>query len=496
MKLNEKDRQSHGRLKMTIPTKLGQMQLIFSLFLDYSKKVSIPKLTICFVSMFLAIIFGYAATILPATWLVAFGVAIVGGLLSIFSPPIAACAVLVFSFGLIPFASLDYRVLSELSIYGSLIIVSLWSIQKEKDYLEHVKYYKAPLLLFLAAWCVALFSGLTSNFAFANADARRYVGFLAILLFSVIEVRRKGTCLRVLLGISIIASGMLIVQMLTGWRVFGGASGYWESVSKELEGVTRGTSSGGDYLIAFSFYYCLIKASKTSKSLYLIGAAFFLLAIASTFSRGLWAGCFVGAISIAYFYRNESRELLKIFGFGILGVAILGSAIYSVRPKIVEAVVVRTLSVSEEGQKGTSLGARLDENQQALEAAKKYWLLGMGHGAEYKKYLNRSDVGFANQITFIHNSYLWVIVKLGLIGVISVGLLVYKVLHRAKTARIHSGEFRYIGVSGAATVMIYLVTGITSPVWGQSPDLVAFSLLAVCLASAAHSANSMAKEKN
>jgi O-antigen ligase len=111
----------------------------------------------------------------------------------------------------------------------------------------------------------------------------------------------------------------------------------------------------------------------------------------------------------------------------------------------------------------------------------------MGHGAEYKKFLNVSEVGFANQITFIHNSYLWVVVKLGLLGVFSIGLLVFSTFRQSKFALLKGGNSQIVGIAGASTIIVFMVTGLTSPVWGQSSDLVAFSLLAICLASAANS---------
>lgn len=443
-----------------------------------------------------AAILGFGAVIFPPSWLLMLGVMVLGGVLSIYYPIVTACAVLVLSFGLLPFLPLDYRVYSELAIYGSLLIVFLQLIQKNDNSLELLKCYKTPLLLFFAAWAIALFLGVSKGYAFAGSDARRYVGILAFFIFSVIEMKRQGTGLRLLISVSILASGMLILQMLTGWRVFGGFSGYWESVSKGLEDITRGTASGGDYLIGFSFYYCLMQASKKKEIRYLIGSCLFLLAIISTFSRGLWAGFFIGTLMLAFFYRSDRRELVKIFGFGLLGVVILSAAVYAVRPRVVEAVVVRTLSVSDEGIKGTSLGARLDENQQAIDAAKSNWVSGMGHGAEYKKYLNRNDIGFVNQVTFIHNSYLWVVVKLGLLGVVSIGLLVLTALRQAKLARSKPGDSKIVGVAGASTIIMLLVTGITSPVWGQSPDLVAFSLLAICLASAAGFSSQVKKAKS
>jgi hypothetical protein len=441
----------------------------------------------CLGGVVAALVFGYSAAILPPSWLIMFGLVSVGGVLSIFYPIIAGGAVLVLSFGLLPFVPIDYRVYSELAIYGSMIIVFILSCRKNSNSLELLKLYSLPLILFSLAWIVALFFGLRNGYAFANADARRYVGFLAFFIFSTIEMHRRGSGLRILISVSTLASAMLILQMISGWRVFAGYGGYWESVSKGLEDVTRGTASGGNYLIGFSLYYCLLQASKLKEVRYLLGSVFFLVAIVSTYSRGFWAGVIAGIIMLAVFYRSNIREVMKIFGFGLLGLIILSGSVYIVRPRVIEAVVVRTLSVLEEGGKGTSLGARLDENQQAIEAAKGNWIFGMGHGAEYKKFLNVSEVGFANQITFIHNSYLWVVVKLGLLGVFSIGLLVFSTFRQSKFALLKGGNSQIVGIAGASTIIVFMVTGLTSPVWGQSSDLVAFSLLAICLASAANS---------
>lgn len=444
-----------------------------------------------FVASLVAVVLGLAATILPAFILVAPALSLIWFFSSVANPTIPAVSILVFSFGLLPFVPIDFRVFSELIIYGSLFVTLIYIVgDRGKSGFAFVSVYRFPLILFFIAWIVALLIGMKHNYQFANADSRRYVGLLAIFVFAVAESKKHGICIKLAISISLLAAFMLICQMLTGWRVFGGHHGYWESVSKELIDVTRGTAQGGDYLLAFSMFFCLLRASgiggvKGSSTKYLLGATLFFLAIISTFSRGLWAGVAAGALVLPIFLHGARGRILKTLTLGILVLMVSGVGLYVIKPRLVEAVFVRVTSVANEGAKGTSVGARLDENQQAIAALQQNWIFGMGHGAEYKKFLNINEIGFANQITFIHNSYLWVALKLGLLGVCSLSLLLFSIYKQARIAR-ERGEFEaIIGASGLGAIVVLLVTGLIAPVWAQAPDLVALSLIAVCISSVA-----------
>lgn len=420
-------------------------------------------------------------------WLAALPLAIVGGVISFLYPPLICFGLLVLSFGLIPFVEIDFRIFSEMAVYATTLLVLVKSI-KDARHFDLLRPFRVPLVIFAAAWLLALALGVGKGYEFANADARRYAGLLAIFAFSLIEYNKPGICKRLIIIASVVAAVMLIVQMATGWRVFGGFSGYWESVSDELLDITRGTARGGDYLIVFSLFYCVLNLSNgkrlSDNFVYLVGVALFLSAIVATFSRGLWAGVTAGAISLFWLYRHDFRALKRLFWGGLIGGVSFSSVLFVLSPRTLDAVWIRISSVKEEGAQGTSLGARFDENEQAIEAAKEYWLFGMGHGAEYKKYLNMFDVDFVNQITFIHNAYLWVLVKLGVLGIVAIFLFVYNASVEYKRTIISRGNNGMVGSASMAMIVAFLVTGLTSPVWGQFSDLVAFTIILIALLSA------------
>lgn len=191
---------------------------------------------------------------------------------------------------------------------------------------------------------------------------------------------------------------------------------------------------------------------------------------------------------------RKSISVLVIF---MLVMTLVSTAVYIAKPEIMEATIARAFSVTDEGGKGTSVGARLDENIQAITALKDNWLLGMGHGGEYKKYLNRWDVGFVNQVTFIHNSYLWVAIKLGVIGIVSWALILSSLIAQAwcSISKKSSDEDKIISASVLATIIVYLVNGMTSPVWAQFSDLVALAILLVTVSSL-NKVRSLNKSKN
>ncbi len=132
-----------------------------------------------------------------------------------------------------------------------------------------------------------------------------------------------------------------------------------------------------------------------------------------------------------------------------------------------EAVVTRALSVEEEGGEESSMGARYHENREAIEPIMDNFVLGLGHGGEYKKRLD-PDPKFVEQAMYIHNGYLYIQLKYGIFGTVALLLLLGTVAVVTRTVqRLTPPEDPWFWRSQAAMacVIAFCVNAITSPVW-------------------------------
>jgi O-antigen ligase len=436
-----------------------------------------------------SLLFGYSAASLPTLYTIALVAVLTIVPLALNSATSIAFLTLITSFGLIPFFAIDFRVASELVVYGGTALILLKLLFNEHKFLSLLSPFKVPLIAFTAAWLIALLIGyVIHRYAFAITDARRYTGLLSILLFSYIEFKKPGALHRIVLIIAAIAAAMLCIQFLTGIRVFAGAKGFMEGgVGAGFEDIARGSAEGGNYLVAYAAYYLFSHIATNSKNRFLYALGFLLCAIAiiATFSRGLWAGFFAGFFVLFLFSKQRKKEIF-FTGLAALGAcALLIAMIYPIAPRHIDSAYARIFSIESEGGRGTSLGSRLDENNQAIDVILKNGLTGIGHGGEYKIFTPQAERGFVNEATFIHNSYLWVVLKLGVLGAFSVLYLIYKYVILAIHGISNKTNEKHQLTSLAATgvLAVYLINGLTSPVWAQFSDLVAFGALMIILTS-------------
>ncbi len=438
---------------------------------------------------------GIVAVLIPFQLAAAVAAVVAVTVLALHWPNIIGIVILILAFGALPFVPLDYRLANEAAILWAIALgIFYWLTGKEID-AAPIREFKAPLLLFCLAWVIALIQGYAiAHLKFAIPDSRRYVGLLAVLIFAALEGRKgnSGFIHRLILSFGTLSSVLLLLQLGTGWRVFAGLKGFMEGgIGAEYSDVVRGSAEGGDYFMAYGLFYSLFllienPGREFPRRATLIGQVILNAAgLVAIFSRGIWAGLVLGLFLLLVFCRNRLASVVKVSSIlAILGASLVLMA-YPIFPRQVEAVFGRLASISEEGGKGTSMGARFDENQQALKSIVENPVLGLGHGGEYKKTSAQVSRGFVNEITFIHNSYLWVAIKLGLLGIVSILFLVAKYIKISFRLRSSKDPTkRAIGTASACTLATWLTAGIIAPVWAQASDLVAFSALLVVIGSA------------
>ena len=151
-----------------------------------------------------------------------------------------------------------------------------------------------------------------------------------------------------------------------------------------------------------------------------------------------------------------------------------------------ESVVMRALSVEQEGTEESSMGARYHENREAIEPILENFVLGLGHGGEYKKRLD-PDPKFIEQAIYIHNGYLYIQLKYGVFGSAALLLLLATIAAVSRTVqRLTPPEDPWLWRSQAAMacVIAFCVNAITSPVWVEFGPTTGLACALVHLAAA------------
>jgi hypothetical protein len=126
------------------------------------------------------------------------------------------------------------------------------------------------------------------------------------------------------------------------------------------------------------------------------------------------------------------------------------------RGKVLDGLLFENVQVD------TSALWRVRESQLALEYFSKNWIIGSGFGARYRTFTRGEIFDGVRGLTYIHNGYLWILVKTGLIGAIAVLLAGALAIRRVLTVSQSSGLHRAT-VLGLVVLAALATQMITSP---------------------------------
>ena len=326
-------------------------------------------------------------------------------------------------FGIIPSPNQKLTDLATL-MYCVYIFMRRWS-----DVGQMIRDHKRQILsLMILAVCV-LFSAIYGYFY--NANFRPYVynetmvlmywmlfpatALLVVRIDSANEIFRAVVGLAVLFAVLAVTQSILRVNLnfSTGSRLEG-----LDAASGGMAGLARSIVPG-TLIILFAFYCSLatILRREGRTRLWVFVLLITICALFVNFGRGLWAVTFIGTFIIAMLmgWRFTVRLFLVCVCAGIL----LISALTVLKPEVLSAVVHRVTSIKSEGGINTSFGWRLTENQFAWTKIRANPALGIGLGGEYKPRLIPNAL-FTEQTRYIHNGYLYILLKMGVIGLLLV----------------------------------------------------------------------------
>jgi O-antigen ligase len=167
-----------------------------------------------------------------------------------------------------------------------------------------------------------------------------------------------------------------------------------------------------------------------------------------------------------------------------VGTAIALTMLGLYKPSIVHAAFDRVLSTgSETSVRNTSLGWRFEEASFAFRKIGTSPIIGIGLGTPYKP-LIRMNGQFATEsdevlTRFIHNAYLGLWLKFGVLGPIVVGWLIWGVTKRGlKLVEVLADQrLRALAAATVAGFLVPTVTSFTQPEWLNQIGISFFALM-------------------
>jgi O-antigen ligase len=153
-----------------------------------------------------------------------------------------------------------------------------------------------------------------------------------------------------------------------------------------------------------------------------------ILSLIVNFGRGLWAVTFV-SVFIASVWLGW-RSFVKIWATLLFVASMIAATSFLIMPDLLGAIVSRVASVDREVTSGDSWDWRMIEMEHGIKTIKKYPIRGIGLGGEYMPVINKNMA--EDQVAMSHNSYLYIALKFGLLGLLFPAWLCIALLLKAR----------------------------------------------------------------
>lgn len=280
------------------------------------------------------------------------------------------------------------------------------------------------------------------------AEAR---GFLGLLVLPMVQwiVRDKRGVDRLSCWISasaVLVSVYVILQAVAGAHILDGRV---ESLDQGRNSDVTRSVIDGVYIQGFALYHIALslKSGRRIRWWLIPLILIVLLGLLATFTRGAWAAAAMGGL-VAAFLAARWRGVFIAAALGVIMIAGTVSAAYVLKPRVAEAAIERALGIGKELREGGSYGWRRIENEEAYRNIREHPLLGVGIGGMYKSVASSGALNFDLEYFFIHNSYLFFPLKMGIIAGLGPFLVAAGFL--MALARIYRSTGGQVGTTAAA----------------------------------------------
>lgn len=461
--------------------------LVNKMRLNSGHRVSHPvwKAVLIVAVLMLSLIFGLASAVLPYWFLIAvLFLPVFFGLAWIW-PELGIIGVMALLFGIVPywlmpqvpFAGGQLQA-SELAFFGLLIIIAIQATLRTGNWARGLRIYAWPIGLLLV---LALVSSISAYFFFENKlkdilyEARIFIYWLIVpAVVVVLDSRKKlDRFLVALLALGVLLASMVLIQSFTGLTLLSARSAAVElSTANEVySDVVRSSLGQGVYVILFSLFLLIARyLLKVAKPLAYAPLIVVLAAgVLSTFGRGVWVASAIGALFMGLLVGEKG--IFKILLGGTVVVLVAAVLLSVSRPQMLNALSDRVMSIDTKVvQQDESLVWREIEREYAYKKISQY-PFGIGLGGDYQPIRNRQMK--PEQTRYIHNSYLYLALKLGLIAIVIpfwVSWLMYangrRLMRDMKDAR-----HRATVAAVVAAFMLPNITSFTQPEWMDHPGV-------------------------
>jgi O-antigen ligase len=372
-------------------------------------------------------------------------------------------------------------------------IVSLRNWRKEQNSMRlMLRPIVEPLILLAALYLMgSMYSVFFKNDAYGLAEVRNIVGWFGLLIAIDLLAQDFHQFDSYLRRFAVVVALLMIIQTFFGVQLLFSDRGA-EALSERFDNVIRSSAGPANFLIGYAIYYSIGRIALSKTNMHWVAALIILtLGLAATFTRGAWLALIIGLV---VFLLMTRRNHIISSNFVVLGfiVFVFFTGFLFANPDLAGVLVDRIASVTEEGEQGTSVGFRLDENSQAIDSILENPFLGVGIGGEYKKFTGTrgTDILFG-EFTYIHNSYLGLAVKFGILGLfvpfwIFRNLWLVWIRHRPMAGEPVDG-LRLNLAAAIAALCMFMVNSLSQPEWLRIGGILVLSLLtAIVLAVKYH----------
>jgi O-antigen ligase len=201
------------------------------------------------------------------------------------------------------------------------------------------------------------------------------------------------------------------------------------------------------------------------KLIFLLLVSFYTIALILTFSRGYWFGAVLGIVALLIMLHKKPRNELLSTIIGITFAVLVVSMIIfgSLGSSILDVVIVRMGGSSLSLVQDPSLHARYNETQSVIQYIALNPIIGYGLGSTFRFF--NPILGAMQEVFYIHNGYLFLWFKLGIVG-LGLFLLIYiyrlweaiKIIYKSQ----HSLDY-FLLCAIASMLIAMLAISITSP---------------------------------
>jgi hypothetical protein len=213
--------------------------------------------------------------------------------------------------------------------------------------------------------------------------------------------------------------------------------------------------------------------------------AFYTLVVVVSFSRGFWISGIIGILATLWIL--DKRKVFVFALYGIIGTVLFVSVVQVMFPEratLILKVIQARLASSTEGTQDLSVLARVFETKAIFDTIGSYPLGGTGLGATIVIYDPLNHIH--SRVSFIHNGYLFIWMKLGFAFFLAFYFVWAYMLHRAYRLAKQATQplHRILAGSAFGSLVAFSLLNITSAIPEVRDGFYCLSMLYVAVSFA------------